>query len=202
MITDTELLHIYGLRAPYTTVRFSRLRLSVRLATKASFELLVLLHASRDDPRSWLKALMDDRKWIGLCLPESSSNVASWFAFCRDAPRQARLLVRKACDSAATKSVTVSETSSSIRSLGASYSCPCGWWGRTSAAYHAHRGSAHVCLHPANFYAGEDNICRYCLVRFSSRGLLLTHLSRGSGLCLFNSVMRSTPLSQLALDLH
>ena len=200
LISDTQLLQIYELRAPYTTVRFSRLRLSVRLATKASFELLVLLHAARGDPRSWLNALLDDLKWLACCLPDASFTIISWFAFCREAPRQARLMIRKACDSSAAKSLTIAETSSAIRSLVQTYSCPCGWSGGSLAAYHAHRGKAHGLMHPANYYADASNMCRYCLVQFGSRGHLLTHLAQGSGLCLLNSVARSAPLAQSVLD--
>ena len=49
MLTDSAVLHIHGLRAPYTLVRFSRLRMSVRLFNKAPIRLLGLLYAARDD---------------------------------------------------------------------------------------------------------------------------------------------------------
>ena len=52
-LTDLELLKVYGLRAPYTTIRFSRLRMAVRLLTKAPAPLLVLIFAARSDSRSW-----------------------------------------------------------------------------------------------------------------------------------------------------
>ena len=200
MITDSQLLHTYELRAPYSLVRFSRLRLYVRPATKASFELLVLLHAARADTRSWVNALIDDLKWIDSCLPDAAFTVITWFTFCREAPRQARLLIRKACDSSAARSLVIAEASSAIRSLEQFYSCPCGLTGGTIAAYHAHRGSAHGLMHPANYYADESNICRYCLVKSGSRGHLLHHLMYGSGLCLLNAVARTAPLAQSTLD--
>ena len=48
-LTDTEVLHSYEVRAPYATVRFMRLRLSVRMVLKAPAQLLALLAAARPD---------------------------------------------------------------------------------------------------------------------------------------------------------
>ena len=90
----------------------------------------------------------------------------------------------------------LAETSSAIKSPETSYSCACGWSGASIFAFHAHRGSAHNVCHPASFYA-EDTLCRCCLVRFGSRGLLMTHLTRGSGTCLLNIVMHFPPLTDV-----
>ena len=51
-ISDQELLHVFELRAPYTFVQFSRLRLSIRIFNRAPAELLVLLWEARKGARS------------------------------------------------------------------------------------------------------------------------------------------------------
>ena len=193
--TDTEVLNIYDLRAPYTTIRFTRLRLSIRIACKAPFPLLVLLHACRSDSKSWLKALEDDLKWLCACSVDHSYTVTQWFVFCRASPKQARSLVRMICDGAAARSISLSEQSSAIRLLQSAVSCPCGWSGTSVAAFHGHRWSAHGYIAPAQHYADGSNECRCCLVRFSSRGLLISHLTRGSGICLLNCIIRFPPVN-------
>jgi hypothetical protein len=126
MLSDVALLNVYSLRSPYASVRFSRLRLSVRLATRASFGLLTLIHASRSDSRSWIQGLCSDLKWMKLCDRECSYTVAEWFCFCRTEPKKARSLIRKICASPEATSVTLSEQSSAVKALQGSYSCPCG----------------------------------------------------------------------------
>ena len=83
LLNDSELLYIHELRDPYIFFRFSRLRLSVRLAARAPVELLALLFAARSDRRAWLQAREDDIMWLGKRMPESTFTVSERFAFGR-----------------------------------------------------------------------------------------------------------------------
>ena len=49
MFTDGHFLEVYNLRTPYAYIRFTRLRLSIRLAVRAPIEFLVLIYAARSD---------------------------------------------------------------------------------------------------------------------------------------------------------
>ena len=173
--------------------------MSVRLATRASFDILVLIHACLPDARSWINGLLSDLRWMKLCDSDASFSISDWFTFCRLTPKKARLLIRRICESPAARSVTLSEQSTAVKSLQASYSCPCGWIGTSKAALCAHRGSAHLDINPAQFYA-ENNQCLACLVTFGSRGNLITHLTRGSGLCFLNIVLKVPPLPRSVVD--
>ena len=113
-LSDTDLLHVHGVRAPYVLVRFARLSLSIRAACKASFAFHSLLFACRFGKRSWLHALESDLKWMQLCDSTTSFTVTSWFVFAREAPKAARALVRKLCDSSEARSLSLGETSSAI----------------------------------------------------------------------------------------
>ena len=116
-LTDTEVLQCYEVRAPYATVRFMRLRLSVRMVLKAPSQLLALMVAARHDGRSWLRALEGDLEWMKTCDPKATFTPLQWFKFCRKAPKAARNTVRKVCDSSAARSRTVLEQKSSVRNL-------------------------------------------------------------------------------------
>ena len=88
LISDVELFHTYELRTPLAFVRFARLRLSVRLVTSATLDLLALLHAARSDHRSWIGVFEDDLKWLAVVMPEHTYRPQQWFAYCRtDAKR-------------------------------------------------------------------------------------------------------------------
>ena len=102
--------------------------------------------------------------------------------------------MRKVSDCASARSLTVLEQKSSVRNLQNSVTCPCGWRGKSVQSLHGHRWSAHGMFAPAQFYAGESNSCGTCLVSFSNRKLLMNHLTRGSGICLLNLLLRRPPL--------
>ena len=69
MLSDSDIISVYELRAPYAQVRFSRLRLSIRIINQAHLGLLVMLYGARSDSRSWLAALASDIKWMLACDP-------------------------------------------------------------------------------------------------------------------------------------
>ena len=71
-LSDLELLNVYNLRAPLTTVRFARLRMSIRMLLRAPLELLVLVYHAAKDAQSWLPALRDDLRWMGICDKDAS----------------------------------------------------------------------------------------------------------------------------------
>ena len=83
LLSDAEVLNIFECRAPYTFVRFLRLRLSVRFALRATEELMALVFAARQDSRSWIKAIESDLKWARLCDDTAAFNITEWFSFAR-----------------------------------------------------------------------------------------------------------------------
>ena len=133
-------------------------------------------------------------------MPDAIFGVADWFKVARDDPKAARSLVRTACETVHGASTTLGESSPGIKALATSYSCVCGWIGPSIHAFHAHRGSAHGVIHPAEFYVDDSCQCRCCLVTYGSRGLLIAHLRYGSGICLLNCVLHSLPLARDKLD--
>lgn len=193
-MTDAQLYTVYELRTPLTYVRFSRLRLSIRIVRQATDELLALLYASRTDSRSWLRALLADLEWIACVNYDFKFSPAEWFDFCRSDAKAARSLVRKACDSDGARALCISQFRPS--SFTASYfSCPCGKICKTRAGYATHQYRMHGIRAPAVWYTSPDNHCQCCGMVFSCRGLLMNHLQRGSTLCLLNIVLTCDPLS-------
>ena len=195
MLTDAQFLHVYELRSPYAYVRFSRLRLSIRLALRAPIELLVLIFAARSDAKSSYKALADDIAWMELCTPLAHFTVQSWFAFARAEPTAARRVVRKACDSKPARSLTIAESKPRICSISVRATCHCGKSFASATALGAHKTRMHGYVQPAAYYAGEDCICHCCLLQFGCRHHLVQHLAAKSPLCLLNTLLRCPPLS-------
>ena len=198
-LSDLELLKVYNLRAPMTVVRFARLRMSVRLLLRAPLELIVLVFHAGNDTQSWLFALRDDLKWMALCQKDASFSLLEWCVFARANPKGARNLVRKVCSSAGAQSLTVAENKPKLMAMIGSFTCYCGQAFKSKAALDGHRGTFHRELHPVQHYAHEQNTCLTCLVKFSNRDLLCTHLSRGYGTCWLNMVLKVPPLSVKAV---
>ena len=193
-LSDNEILQVYALRSPYTMVRFSRLRLSVRLLCKAPIEVLVLIYAARNDAKSWLRALQDDIRWLGKCDPKAVFTDSEWFTFCRASPKAARTLIRKICDSDGARSLTLGEVKPAVRRLELCFSCPCGWTGKSVQAFWQHKRLAHGEHSPAQHYIDSTNTCLCCNLAFSSRELVRNHLVR-SQFCFLNVLLRVPPLS-------
>ena len=59
-LSDAVFLNVYDLPPPYSMVRFSRLRMSIRMMLRSPFGLLALVHFALPDARSWLRALLAD----------------------------------------------------------------------------------------------------------------------------------------------
>ena len=125
MLSDIELFRVHELRPPLVFLRFARLRLSVTVALKASFELLSLLFLSRGDRRSWLRAVVSDLEWMERVSSKFAFTPQEWFSFCQSDPAAARRLIRKVCESQAALIQTVAEFRPSI-SRSKSYTCHCG----------------------------------------------------------------------------
>ena len=98
-LTDAQLLVVHELRAPATFIRFSRLRLSVRIALKAPLALLSLLVAASKDAKSWFKAFEADLEWLGKVHSDYIFTSRTWFQRCRAEPKVIRKIIRAACDS-------------------------------------------------------------------------------------------------------
>ena len=154
MLTDSQFLEVYEIRSPYAFVRFSRLRLSIRLALKAPIELLVLVYAARKDTKSWYSALEDDLKWMGVCTPQAQFTVQEWFCHARTNPSAARRIVRKACDSQAARSLTLMEAKPRVRSISARATCHCGKSFASATALGAHKTRMHGYVQPAAYSEG------------------------------------------------
>jgi hypothetical protein len=195
MLTDAQFLTVYELRSLYSYVRFSRLRLSIRLALRAPIELLVLIYAARSDCKSWYAALSDDIAWMALCTPAAKFTVQSWFAFAQAEPTAARRVVRKACDSQPARSLTLAESRPRVCSISVRATCHCGKSFASATALGAHKTRMHGYVQPAAYYAGEDAICHCCLLQFGCRHHLVQHLAAKSPLCLLNTLLRCPPLS-------
>ena len=130
-LADSDIIHVYGFGAPYTVIRFLRLRLSIRLLSKAPIELLGLLYASRMDSRSWLAALLQDIAWMGACDRRASFTPLQWFRFVCEQPKQTRATIRRICDSSAARHTTLSDTRPAIRRLANGDTCFCGRIGKS-----------------------------------------------------------------------
>ena len=83
-----------------------------------------------------------------------------------------------------------------------SYTCPCGKICKSSGGLAAHRMRMHNLRNPAFWYACSYGTCLCCGMVFSSRAILLAHLTRGSKLCLLNIVMTNDPFSPVEEDDH
>ena len=112
----------------------------------------------------------------------------------RDAPKPARSLIRKACESHQAFDLAFGETTAAAKKLDTSWTCFCGASFASKSSLDGHRGTAHGCMNVAAYFAPPDYVCPCCLVEFSNRTLLISHMSRGSGTCLVNTLLRNTPL--------
>jgi hypothetical protein len=54
-------------------------------------------------------------------------------------------------------------------------------------------------MNVAAYFAPADCVCPCCLVEFSNRTILIQHMSRGSGTCLVNTLLRHKPLKHCEL---
>ena len=125
MLSDIELFQVHDLRPPMVFLRFARLRLSVTIALKATFELLALIFLSRADKRSWLRALISDLEWMARISTDYAFSAESWFELCLKDPSAARRTIRKACESKEGRQLSIKEFRPSIIANGA-HTCHCG----------------------------------------------------------------------------
>lgn len=148
LMYDLELLNIYALRVPCSIVRFSRLRMSIRMVLRAPFELIALVHFASKDVESWMHALKADLLWMVKCDQDAASSSLEWCRFIRVDPKRARNLVRKASTSDCARSLTLAERDKAISALLTSYTCFCGSLFRSLAALDGHPGTFHGVLNP------------------------------------------------------
>ena len=125
--------------------------------------------------------------------------VPEYASFCRKEPKAARTLVRKACDSPSATSLTLAEQSPSVINMQSAVSCPCGWVGKSLAAFHGHRWTAHHYVHPVQSYMDSSNQCLSCLLIFASRGHAQAHLTRGNEVCFLSMQLRMSPLDPVVV---
>jgi len=200
LLSDAECLNIFECRAPYATVRFLRMRMSVRFALRAPVDLKVLVFAAFRDGRSWLKALQSDLTWANQCDPDFRYDLSGWFAFAYSEPQKARVMVRRICDSKAARSITIGEHLASITSLQEAHTCFCGRSFPSKPALDGHRATFHGAGAPEYRYCQPTGQCACCLVTFSNRKLLAHHMRYRSGwVCLVNTMRFVAPLSDLEL---
>ena len=193
-LTDSQVLGVHSIRAPYSFVRFARLRLSVRLVHRAPIQLLALIESARGGERSWLSAVEDDLAWLSFCVEDTKFSLQAWFEKCRIEPGAARALVRKACDSEQARSLSLAELKPSVARLEGQYTCFCGASLKSVTALASHKFSKHGIGNPIAKYATPDNHCMTCLLVFDNRTLLINHLV-ASRICSLNMLLRVPPLS-------
>ena len=201
MLSDIELFRVHELRPPMVFLRFARLRLSVTVALKASYELLSLLYLSRGDRRSWLRAVVSDLEWMARVGSKSAFAPQEWFSFCQNDPAAARRLIRKVCESKAALVQSVAEFRPSI-ARSTSYTCHCGKVCKSLGGLATHKFLAHGDRAVTAWFADASGQCACCGTKFDNRTILMAHLSRGSPLCLLNILLTSPPLSQAAEGLE
>ena len=97
--TDAEVISATGVLRPQRLVMLMRLQLAVRLAVRASPQLLVLLFWAREAQKSWIKALESDLVLLGTapcCAELRGARLAQWFQLFRAHPAEAKRMVVKA----------------------------------------------------------------------------------------------------------
>ena len=109
-----------------TFVRFSRLRLSVRLVNFASFNLIALLIAAKGDQRSWISAFEKDLQWMGEVAACAKFSTREWFDLCRTEPKRARRIIRTACDSEEARILSLAQFPKALVRFAEGFSCQCG----------------------------------------------------------------------------
>ena len=199
-LTDAQLLVVHELRAPATFIRFSRLRLSVRIALRAPLALLSLLVAASKDAKSWFKAFEADLEWLGKVDTTYAFTSSSWFQRCRTDPKYIRKIIRAACDSSKGSDIGFGVEASKVSKIIDTCTCNCGATFRSKAALGIHRFHKHGYRSVVSNYADSSCQCRVCLTQFDNLQILKEHLG-GSRLCLLNLLLRVPPLSPEDLDM-
>ena len=92
----------------------------------------------------------------------------------------------------------LNETSPAVMRLLEMHTCHCGAGFTSRAALDGHRKSYHGFNPPAGYYCMPNNTCSCCLLRFSNRKLLHTHLHRQCT-CFLNAVLCGGRLSETEL---
>ena len=177
MLSDVQLFHVHELRPPTVFVRFARLRSSVTIALKATYELLELLFLAKADKRSWLKALICDLEWMSRISADYLFTPESWFALCTADPSAARRTIRKACESKEGRHLAIREIRPSIISYGA-HTCHCGKVCKSIGGLATHKLLAHGDKAVTAWYADAAGLCKCCGTKFDNREHLMAHLSR------------------------
>lgn len=167
-LPDADLLKAYEIRSPYNFVRFSRLRLSVRLISKAPLALLALLAEASKDSKSLIKAFNTDLKWMGLVSPDFIFSQQAWFNLCRTSPKRARSIIRQACDSHQASDLQLGESVQVSRQIVDACTCECGAMFKSKAALAVHQSVKHGVKVTASRYIDMSLQCRACLTQFST----------------------------------
>ena len=83
--TNVEIQATVGQMVPMNYLRLARISLFARVVRDTSVSMLTLLWATRDSPRSWLKAVREDLEFIGACTAAfrsmASASFQEWVAF-------------------------------------------------------------------------------------------------------------------------
>ena len=197
-LTDAQLLEVYNIRSPYSFVRFARMRLSVRVALRAPLGLLALLFHARTDPKSWIRALEDDLRWLAVATKAEPCSIEKWFIMCRSYPKSTRSLIRKVCDSPEARSLVLGETKVRSGKILQLRTCHCGVTCKSNGGLAIHRAIKHGCFSVVSRFADPSHRCIACLTQFSNAGLLSEHLQYGSRICFLNTLLRIQPKSDVA----
>ena len=161
-MSDQQLIRNHELLAPYTIVRLSRLSLAIRVVTKCEGDLHRLLFAARGSPKSWLKAVEDDFKWLQVVSDEFKRFVSpdQLFRAFREAPKQMKRSIKKACCSEPANVLLANETSRALTSLGNEWVCEaCNLGFATLPALRTHDFDVHGYIRTARSFVNADAVC-------------------------------------------
>ena len=189
---DEAVIRELGVLFPIRLVTLLRVQTAIRVAARAPVQLLVLLHASRLAPRSWVRALEADLSHISQasCLEElRGASISKWFCFFRDSPGLARRVVMKAV--LATNWPTVEEREAMRETT--TYCTICGSPAVDRQALSVHVFRVHKLRRAIRSYV-EGLDCLVCGLRFQSRQRLVDHLAEKSEVCSHNYIRRYDPL--------
>eukprot|EP00973_Karenia_brevis_P056277 7827662-Karenia_brevis.AAC.1 len=113
---------------PMTLLRYSRIRLLLRVVTKAPSIMRTLILSTADSTTSWANAVSHDLAWLATvgmqisCLPTCLSQ---WWEAMKDAPQEFARSTASLCNSSFANIHIQWATCNSLRELGMNF--PCGF---------------------------------------------------------------------------
>lgn len=197
--SDSRVIADLGLITPVCRVLFSRIRMLALMLSRGSGDILVVLHAGKQDSRSWYKVVEADLAWLPFCSSKLASlknaTMAEWCTFLCTFGSKAMALIKEALKEFS-KSEAMAEGADNHGDLGAAVGLwPCGICGEANASaalLGCHMWSIHGIKRWARQYTlGRE--CPMCMRLFQNRARLIAHLHDDSEVCLVNLRLQLKP---------